>query len=289
MIAHGEEQIAVARLHDAAAEMVAARGRALLAEDDLHVVEPRRLAVVEPRARQRGAAAAVEPARHSRNRSSCSMRSRGRARRRAARPDRWRTTCGTPATGGDSLPSRVDDAQPAGPFGDEHPAVGQESETPGMIEPARDRLDRSDCRRLDGKSLRAGFAESATAEGDRENRTNRLIGESFRARLASRPEYAKVSEKLRGARRRSSSWRSEQRRSRGRATSVAISAGRVPRWSARSSRGATAKPEDLVESFEHCPSLNMQTFHRALVPTVAYRRRTVAKLLGNNGKPVNYG
>ena len=35
MIAHGEEQIVVPRLHDAAAEMIAARERAVLPEDHL--------------------------------------------------------------------------------------------------------------------------------------------------------------------------------------------------------------------------------------------------------------
>ncbi len=40
----GQEQIAVACLHDAAAEMPAARRRPFLPEDHLDVVEPRRAA-----------------------------------------------------------------------------------------------------------------------------------------------------------------------------------------------------------------------------------------------------
>ena len=58
MFAEREQQIAVAPLHDAAAEVIAARERAFLAEDHLHVVELRRLAVGETRARHRGAPAA---------------------------------------------------------------------------------------------------------------------------------------------------------------------------------------------------------------------------------------
>ena len=50
-------------------------------------------------------------------------------------------TFGTPASGGDSLPSG-DDAQPAGPLGHQHAAVGQERERPGIIQAARDSLDR---------------------------------------------------------------------------------------------------------------------------------------------------
>ena len=47
MVAQGEEQCVVRHLHDAAAEMVAARQRPLLPEDDLTVFELRRLAVRE--------------------------------------------------------------------------------------------------------------------------------------------------------------------------------------------------------------------------------------------------
>ena len=74
------------------------------AEDHLHIVE---LAVAKRRARHRGARAAARPARRSRNRSSCSARSCGRARRRAGRPGRMQKTFGTPCSGADSLPSGV--------------------------------------------------------------------------------------------------------------------------------------------------------------------------------------
>ena len=59
MIAQGDEQIAVASLGDAAGDVVTARGRALLAEDDVHFVEARSLAAVEVRARHRDAAAGI--------------------------------------------------------------------------------------------------------------------------------------------------------------------------------------------------------------------------------------
>src|ERR1700704_2587525 len=48
VIARGQEQIVVARLRDAAAEVVAARERTVLAEDHLDVVESRRGLVHQP-------------------------------------------------------------------------------------------------------------------------------------------------------------------------------------------------------------------------------------------------
>src|SRR5436305_226483 len=58
VIAQREPQIAVAPLHDAATIMIAARQRTFLAEDQLDIVELRRLTVGEARARHRSAAAA---------------------------------------------------------------------------------------------------------------------------------------------------------------------------------------------------------------------------------------
>ena len=141
MIADGEEQVAVARLHDAAAEVVAARRRPLLLEDHLARRRAAAVAVDQPRARQRGLAAAARPARRSRNRSCRSSRTRGRGSRRAVRPGRARTPCGTPATGGDSLPSLRDDAHAARPLGDQHAAVGKEGDRPGIGEAAGHGLD----------------------------------------------------------------------------------------------------------------------------------------------------
>src|SRR5436190_9933796 len=59
MLAQGQEQVVVLRLHDAAAEMIAARERALLAEDDCQIGEPRRWLLDQPRACERRARAAA--------------------------------------------------------------------------------------------------------------------------------------------------------------------------------------------------------------------------------------
>src|SRR5262249_36900080 len=56
VLPHGEEQVAVGALRDAAAEVVAARERALLVEDDLDVAELGARLVDELRARHCGAA-----------------------------------------------------------------------------------------------------------------------------------------------------------------------------------------------------------------------------------------
>ena len=87
MVAHAEEQIVVGGLRDAAAEMIAARERAVLAEDHLDVVEAGRvLSSIEPRARQRGACAAARRFGIAEIDRVVFARSRDRARRRAARP-----------------------------------------------------------------------------------------------------------------------------------------------------------------------------------------------------------
>ena len=59
VVAHAQKEIAVAGLHDAAAEMSAVGERAVLAEDHLDVGEPGRAFVHQLGARQRGARAAV--------------------------------------------------------------------------------------------------------------------------------------------------------------------------------------------------------------------------------------
>src|SRR6266496_662823 len=56
MIARGEKKIVIRRLHDAAAEMIAAGERTCLAEDDLERIEPWRAFVDQPRAGGRAAA-----------------------------------------------------------------------------------------------------------------------------------------------------------------------------------------------------------------------------------------
>src|SRR5262249_9777716 len=123
MIPEREEQVAVLCLDNAAAEMVAARQRALLAEDHLDVVEARRAVLDEVRPRHRGARAAagcfgeaeidglvlrvvaveryvVQAALALRK----NLRHPGERRRRLA--------------------VAGDDAQPPGPFGHQHALVG---------------------------------------------------------------------------------------------------------------------------------------------------------------------
>src|SRR5215468_8060401 len=58
MLAGGQEEIVVRRLHDTAAEMIAARERAGLTEDHLDRVEPGRAFIHQPSACERGAPAA---------------------------------------------------------------------------------------------------------------------------------------------------------------------------------------------------------------------------------------
>ena len=74
MVAHGQEQIVVRHLHDAAAEMIAARQRPILLEDRLDVVEPRRFVGHQCRARHGRARAAVGRFGDSRNRLCGSAR-----------------------------------------------------------------------------------------------------------------------------------------------------------------------------------------------------------------------
>ena len=56
----GNKEAAVARLNDAAAEVISARRRTMLLVDDFHVSKPWRLGVVEPSTCKRGAPAAIE-------------------------------------------------------------------------------------------------------------------------------------------------------------------------------------------------------------------------------------
>ena len=55
MVAGGENEIAVGRLHDAATEMISVRERSVLLENDRDVVQPGCARVDQPGARQRGA------------------------------------------------------------------------------------------------------------------------------------------------------------------------------------------------------------------------------------------
>ena len=141
MLAHGEEQVAVLALRDAAAEVVAARQRAVLAEDDLDVVEPGRALVGERCARERGTAAAgrrlgeaevdravaaVVAIEHDVVQSALAAREHPRHAGERGR----------------ELAVLVDDAHAPRFLGDQHAAVGQEGQRPRIGEPARDRFNR---------------------------------------------------------------------------------------------------------------------------------------------------
>src|SRR5262249_28678869 len=73
---------------------------------------------------------------------------------------------------------------------------------------------------------------------------------------------------------------------------IAISAGRMEWSSARSSYGATAKPAEgrgrlnMLVSADQCPASIPSTAPGSRCPIGP---RTLAKLLENKGKPVNYG
>ena len=136
MVARGEKEIVVRRLHDAAAEMIAARERAFLAEDDLHVVEPGRAFVHQPGAGKRGARAAVHRlgiaeidgmvlrvAAVEHDVEQAALAGRENLRHAGER--------------GRELAVRGDDAHAPRPLGHQHAAVGQEGERPGMIEARR--------------------------------------------------------------------------------------------------------------------------------------------------------
>ena len=120
----------------------------------LHVVEPRRALVDQPRARQRRAAAAGRRLGEAEIDGAGSAQSRGRARRRAGRPGRARRPAARRRAAGDSLPSLADDAQAARPLGDQHAAVGQEGERPGMVQAAARRSRPPICRRTRETSAR---------------------------------------------------------------------------------------------------------------------------------------
>ena len=140
MFAVGEEQIAVGALRDAAAEVVAARGRALLAVDHLDVGEARIVSRFKPRARQRRAAAVLE-------RGGVGKIDGAVLREVAVERDIEQPAL----TGGEDLRHAGQrrrqfavarhDAHAAGPLGDQHASVGQEGERPGMHQAAGDGFD----------------------------------------------------------------------------------------------------------------------------------------------------
>jgi len=141
MVAHAEKQIVVGCLRDAAAEMIAARERAVLMEDHLHILESRSGVVEEPCTGERRARAAadrlgkaeidgvvlrVTAIEHDVVQAALA---RGEHLRHAGE---WRR----------ELAVLSDDAHAPRPLRDQHAAVGQERECPGVLEAARDGLDR---------------------------------------------------------------------------------------------------------------------------------------------------
>ena len=128
MFAQRDEQIAVVGLRDAAAVMIARRQRPLLTEDDLDVVEAA-VAVVQFRARDRGASAAVGALGEAEiDRPVLRKGFVGDDVEQAAlagRPD-----VGHALERRRELPFRRDDAHAARPLGHQHRSVGQERQRP---------------------------------------------------------------------------------------------------------------------------------------------------------------
>ena len=281
VIAHREQQIAVAALHDAAAEMIAARQRAFLAEDHLHVVElgaspsvsrARAIAVRPPPRCGLGEAEIDRPVRREVAVEHDVVQSALAGAR----------TCGTPATGGDSLPSRVDDAQAAGPLGDQHRRrAGRRAPTDDRARARPSR--RSDCRRLKERFAPTPASHSTAGEGDR------AIAASSANPFACDPSIAtRKYQKSCAARAALMVTASARRRSRGRArASRSVRAGcSVVRRALRRCAG-TAKP-DLVGRLDIVRLCSIQP-STVPVPSVTVSPGTLAKLLGNKGKSVKYG
>ena len=160
MVAHGEEQVAVRRLRDATAEVIAARQRAFLAEDHLDVGEARGSFVDETRAGERGASPA------SRRFGIADIE--GLALRVVAvEGDIMQPALALCEHLGDAAERRRklaiarDETHASGTFGDQHAAVGQESEAPRICEAARHGFD------LDRAGRRAGgLRRCRTGEGE---------------------------------------------------------------------------------------------------------------------------
>ena len=141
MIAERDEQIAVARLHHAAADVQAARDGPALTEDRVHRDQARRPAVLlQLRVRDRDAAAAlggfgvaeVDRAIGCEIAAEHHVHEAGLALRVDLRHAGERRR---------QLAGARDDAHAAGPLGHQHAAVGQEGERPGMHQAAGERLD----------------------------------------------------------------------------------------------------------------------------------------------------
>jgi hypothetical protein len=133
MVPHAEKEIVVGRLHDAAAEMIAAGERPVLVEDHRDVFEPGRAFVHQPGAckgRARARARQLGVAEINRLVASVIAVDDDVVQAALARREDLRDAgeCGR------ELAVPGDDAQAARALGDQHSPVGQECERPGMIE-----------------------------------------------------------------------------------------------------------------------------------------------------------
>ena len=141
-LAERDEQHAVAREHEAAAEVQRRLQRRRLMEDHLHVLDLRRGAVHEAAARHGGVVhaavarlgvAPVDQLIGGERRVDGDVEQAALAARVHRRQTGHRL--------GHLLAVGAHDAQPAGPLGDEHLAVGQEREAPRVDQPFGDGLD----------------------------------------------------------------------------------------------------------------------------------------------------
>ena len=137
MLAGGDEGVPCAIEHDARAVVLVGRRGRILHEDVLHFGHLRAV-LGQPAARRGGGGAALPSAWRRSSRSSGPRRSPATTATSRRPPWPRAKTSGRPATGSESCAVGGDDAEPAGPLGDEVAAVRQEREAPGMLEaPAR--------------------------------------------------------------------------------------------------------------------------------------------------------
>ena len=141
MLAGGQEEVVVGRLHEAAAEMIAAGERAFLMEYHLDRVEPRRAVIHQPGAGERRARAAADRlgvTEIDRVVLAVVAVERDVVQAALARGEDFRHA----RERGRELAVRADNAHAPGALGDQHAAIGQEGERPGMDEALRHRFHR---------------------------------------------------------------------------------------------------------------------------------------------------
>ncbi len=182
-LARRDEEVAVAGKHQSRAEMMLARELGLLPEDHRDVREGR---AVEAGARNRRAVLValsglgvgkvdrrIRGIRGVQYDVEQAPLARGDDRRHAG--DRLR-----------QLPVLRDVAEPSGPLGHQHAAVGKESEAPGMLEAARDRRHRDAGFAARGDVLRV-LAGAGARHEERQEQAARNRGKSTRGHLVDPP------------------------------------------------------------------------------------------------------